>query len=192
LVLSCARFKRADYLLPAYPGVALFLGCVGEHWLRECAQPARRRALAGIALVASLMVALWVCRVDWQLPARESYRDYRMFAERIRLLAPRPEEVLFFRTEAHPLAFHVGRPLATVVQWGELETRLRQPGTHYIVTPPQYAQEVPLHVHDFHLESILLNTDLSGGEHEHPLALLRARCPLTAIRCPPSAKDNSG
>src|SRR5262249_13572560 len=28
LVLSCAGFKRGDYLLPAYPGVALFLGCV--------------------------------------------------------------------------------------------------------------------------------------------------------------------
>src|SRR4029077_14922427 len=28
LVLSCASFKRGDYLLPAYPGAALFLGCV--------------------------------------------------------------------------------------------------------------------------------------------------------------------
>ncbi len=28
--LSCASFKRGDYLLPAYPGAALFLGCVLE------------------------------------------------------------------------------------------------------------------------------------------------------------------
>src|SRR5262249_49575453 len=27
VVLSCARFKRADYLLPAFPGAALFIGC---------------------------------------------------------------------------------------------------------------------------------------------------------------------
>jgi 4-amino-4-deoxy-L-arabinose transferase-like glycosyltransferase len=31
-VLSCARFKRADYLLPAYPGAALFLGCMFVRW----------------------------------------------------------------------------------------------------------------------------------------------------------------
>ncbi len=28
--LSCMSFKRADYLLPAYPGAALFLGCWAE------------------------------------------------------------------------------------------------------------------------------------------------------------------
>lgn len=35
LLLSCFRFKRADYLLPAYPGAALFLGCVVEQWWRK-------------------------------------------------------------------------------------------------------------------------------------------------------------
>src|SRR5438552_2897804 len=37
--LSCMRFKRADYLLPAYPGAALLLGCILER-----AWPALRRA----------------------------------------------------------------------------------------------------------------------------------------------------
>ncbi len=32
LLLSCARYKRADYLVPAYPGAALFLGCVIVRW----------------------------------------------------------------------------------------------------------------------------------------------------------------
>src|SRR5439155_25744847 len=35
LVLSCSRFKRADYLLPAYPGAALFRGCAAERCYRE-------------------------------------------------------------------------------------------------------------------------------------------------------------
>jgi 4-amino-4-deoxy-L-arabinose transferase-like glycosyltransferase len=173
-VLSCARFKRADYLLPAYPGAAVFLGCVAEKWLREQRERVRRLALAGISTIAGLMVLVWLVQVELRLPAREPYRDYRVFADQIRRWAPRPEEILFFRTEAHPLAFHLGRPLAIVVQWGELNTRLLQPGTHYVVTPPRYAQETTLSVPGLCLETILRNTDLSGGEHERPLVLLRA------------------
>jgi 4-amino-4-deoxy-L-arabinose transferase-like glycosyltransferase len=33
--LSCMSFKRADYLLPAYPGFALFLGAAIEHWVKR-------------------------------------------------------------------------------------------------------------------------------------------------------------
>ena len=120
------------------------------------------------------MVLLWIARVEWQLPAKEPYRDYHSFADRVRGLAPRPEEVIFFRTEAHPLAFHLGRPLVIIVQWGELNARLLQPGTHYIVTPPQYAEECPLYLRNVRLENVVRNTDLSGGEHERPLVLVRA------------------
>ncbi|MHB1425730.1 MAG: ArnT family glycosyltransferase [Gemmataceae bacterium] len=175
LVLSCSRFKRADYLLPAYPGAAVFLGCIGQHWLSELDRKQRSFALVGIAAVAGLVAAGWLVRVEWQLPAREPYRDYRAFAARIRQFAPRPEEVIFFRTEAHPLAFRLGRPLAIVVQWEELNARLLQPGTHYIVTPPRYADGSPHFSQGIHLERILGNTDLSGGEHERPLVLLRAK-----------------
>jgi 4-amino-4-deoxy-L-arabinose transferase-like glycosyltransferase len=174
LVLSCSRFKRADYLLPAYPGAAVFLGCIAQHWLSELAPKRRRFAVASLAGLAGIMVVVWLIRVEWQLPARESYRDYRAFAAHIRQLAPRPNEVIFFRTESHPLAFHLGRPLALVVEWAELNTRLLQPGTHYIVTPPPYAKESPLDLQGIRLERVLGNTDLSGGEHEHPLVLLRA------------------
>jgi 4-amino-4-deoxy-L-arabinose transferase-like glycosyltransferase len=174
LLLSCSRFKRADYLLPAYPGAAVFLGCVAHRWLQERAEKPRRIALGGIAGLAGVMVLLWLVRLEWQLPANEPYRDYRMFAARIRGLAPQPDEVILFRTEAHPLAFHLGRPLAVVVQWGELNARLLQPGRHYLVTPPQYAEECPLYLRGVRLENVVRNTDLSGGGHEHPLVLLRA------------------
>jgi len=174
LVLSCSRFKRADYLLPAYPGAAMFLGCIGQHWLSALAPKQRRRAVAGFAGLVGIMVGIWLVRVEWQLPARESYRDYRAFAMRIRQFAPPSTEIVLFRTESHPLAFHLGRPLAIVVQWAELNARLRQPGTHYFVTPPQYAEESTRYLPGLHLERVLSNTDLSGGEHEHPLVLLRA------------------
>jgi len=192
LVLSCSRFKRADYLLPAYPGAAVFLGCVGQHWLSELASRQRRFAVAGLASLASIMMMVWLIRVEWQLPARESYRDYRAFAARVRQLAPCPEEVIFFRTEAHPLAFHLGRPLAVVVQWAELNTRLLQSSTQYIVTPPQYAEECPLYLHGLRLERVLGNTDLSGGEHEHPLVLLRSTRCLASGACQRPGESQPG
>jgi 4-amino-4-deoxy-L-arabinose transferase-like glycosyltransferase len=175
LVLSCSRFKRADYLLPAYPGAAVFLGCIGQHWLRELTPQRRRCTIAGLISLAGIMVMVWLVRVQWQLPAREPYRDYGVFAARIRQLAPCPNEVVFFRTEAHPLAFHLGRPLALIVQWPELKARLLQPGMHYLVTPPQYVEESRLALPGIRLERLLDNTDLSGGEHERPLVLLRVQ-----------------
>jgi 4-amino-4-deoxy-L-arabinose transferase-like glycosyltransferase len=191
LVLSCSRFKRADYLLPAYPGAAVFLGCAGQHWLRELGPKPRRFAVTGLAALAGSMVVLWLVRVEWQLPAREPYRDYRAFAARVRQLAPRPKEVIFFRTEAHPLAFHLGRPLAIIVQWGELNARLLQPGTHYIVTPPQYAEESFLYLQGLRLERVLGNTELSGGEHERPLVLLRAtKCLASGVASAPRWKPS--
>jgi 4-amino-4-deoxy-L-arabinose transferase-like glycosyltransferase len=173
LLMSLARFKRADYLLPAYPGAAVFLGCVGGHWLRHSAWGGRRGA-ALVAALAGAMVVVWLVRVEWLLPAREPYRDYRAFAAHVRRLAPPPAEVVFFRTEAHALAFHVGRPLAVVVQWGELRERLTRPGEHYVVMPPDSAAESGPLLPGVRLETVLHNTDLSGGEHERPLVLLRA------------------
>src|SRR5262249_36417428 len=51
-LLSCSSFKRADYLLPAYPGVAIWLGCVLERvYLR--ARPPLRRGWLATSLVAA-------------------------------------------------------------------------------------------------------------------------------------------
>ena len=173
-LLSCARFKRADYLLPAYPGAAVFLGGVGQRWLQTLTPKRRWIAVGCAAALAALMIVGWIVRVECKLPEDEPYRDYRRFAAQVRRLAPRPEEVIFFRTETHALAFHVGRPLAIVVQWGELSARLSRPGPHYIVTPPQYAEECRHSLRGVCLERVVANTDLSGGTHERPLVLLRA------------------
>jgi 4-amino-4-deoxy-L-arabinose transferase-like glycosyltransferase len=177
LVLSCARFKRADYLLPAYPGAALFLGCV---WSDEAA---RRRGLPRLGTALALlpagiavgMVLFWGVRVGWTLPAREPFRDYRAFAAEVRRRAPAPQPVYFFRTEAHALALHLGRPLAVLVQWEQLRGRLLRPGTHHVVLPPDCAAEAAGALPGVRLEEVLRNTDLSGGAHERPLVLLRAR-----------------
>jgi 4-amino-4-deoxy-L-arabinose transferase-like glycosyltransferase len=192
LVLSCARFKRADYLLPAFPGAALFLGCVLDRWLARCAgnpksetrnpKPIRissfgfRISLLGLIVLGA--VVGWVVRVDWVLPEQASFRDYTAFADQVRTAraagqaGPEPS-VTFFRTEAHALAFHVGRPLEVLVQWEQLRSQLETPGTHLVVLPPESAANAPRLLPGVSITELVRNTDLAGGRHERPLVLVQ-------------------
>jgi hypothetical protein len=171
LLLSCAQFKRADYLVPAYPGAAVLLGCLLERWL--CSEQ-RKRVLTGFAVVVAGMVVGWGVYLLWWLPQKESYRDYRVFASAVRQHAPTPAGVIFFRTEAHALAFRVGRPLDVLVEWQHLQARLEQPGPHYLVMPPDSAEQCPKFLRNIRVEEVCRNTTLAGGKHERPLVLLRA------------------
>jgi hypothetical protein len=173
-LLSCARFKRADYLLPAYPGAAFFLGCCLERRLLAASPRRLRAVLLGCTLaVAALTVAYRAWQVEWDLPAREPQRDYRRFAARVRREVPRPSPVTFFRTEAHALAFHLGKPVEVVVAWEQLRDRLGRPGRHYVVMPSRWLEGCRARLAGLCLEVVAHNTDFSGGKHERPLVLLR-------------------
>ena len=177
LVLSCAAFKRGDYLLPAYPGAALFLGTVFANEERRW-RPVRPRVVwIGLRLLPCLlaagMTAGWAAHVDGGLAEEEPFRDYRRFAAEVRSWAPQPEEVVFFRTEAHALAFHVGRPMTVLVEWSELQTRVIESGDRFVVMPEESAGQAPQELPELRFDEILRNTDLSGGRHERPLILLK-------------------
>jgi hypothetical protein len=177
--LSASRFKRADYLLPAYPGAALLAACT----LRDLVASQRwRRAFAGLAVVVLAVAAGWLVRLEAHLPAREPFRDYRPFAAAVRRHAPAPAEVVLFRTEAHALAFRLGRPVAVLVGWDELRARLTQPGSHHVVMPPSVAAELERQLPGVRLEEVARNTDLSGGAHERPLVHLRTVRPVVEKR----------
>src|SRR5205823_11215318 len=119
VVLSFAGFKRADYLLPAYPGAALFLGCVAE----RCYRLARRPAwlAAALAVVVAGCVAGWAYYLYHVLPRDEPALEYRRFAVAVRAHCPTPQPVIFFLVEAHPLAFHLGRPVDTIKEWENID-----------------------------------------------------------------------
>src|SRR5207248_623155 len=51
LVLSCAAFKRGDYLLPAYPGAALFLGSIFSNEERRWRDARPRAVWVGLCLL---------------------------------------------------------------------------------------------------------------------------------------------
>ena len=40
--------------------------------------------------------------------------------------------------QSHLLSYHLGPPLHTLVEWGELNERLAAPGPHFVVMPPEY------------------------------------------------------
>jgi hypothetical protein len=174
VVLSCAGFKRADYLLPAYPGAALLLGGVAERWYRSRVFQPRHLATA-LGLVAAVSALGWCYHLERDVANKEPAREYRHFAEEIRRLAPAPETVVFFRTESHALAFHVGRPLDILVQWPDLNARVAGSESTYVVMPVKVAEECPRHLRACRLEEVMRNTELAGGAHEKPLVLFRAR-----------------
>jgi 4-amino-4-deoxy-L-arabinose transferase-like glycosyltransferase len=171
VLLSCARFKRADYLLPAYPGAALFLaGTLGR---------GLRRSVPAAVVLLLLASCGWLVYLHGVLPREEPAREHWSFAREIRRQVPAPEPVLFFRTEAHPLAFHVGRPLEILIQWPQLQARLARPGT-YVVMPPRVYDLCLRELPDVRLVQMACNDALAGGRHEHPLLLLRSEGPPTA------------
>src|SRR5262249_19564427 len=116
-LLSCARFKRSDYLLPAYPGLALFLGCAAESWLRERSAAARRWAVRGFAATLAACGLAWLAFWQFVLPGQDAANRQAEFAARVRASLPPGQVVLFFRAESHALAFHLGRPLNTFLEW---------------------------------------------------------------------------
>ncbi|HEV3205131.1 MAG TPA: glycosyltransferase family 39 protein [Gemmataceae bacterium] len=175
-VLSCVGFKRPDYLLPAFPGAALFLGCVAERWYRNAQW--RRRLVVGFQLVVAGCLVGWFLHLNVFLPAREPSREYHRFAAAIRRYVPPPGLVLFFRTEAHALAFHLGPEIDTFLEWENLAIWTARPGCHYIVMPEACAREWSKYVTSGRLEEVVKSTDFVGaGQRERPLVLMRT-CPL--------------
>lgn len=172
-LLSLAQFKRADYLLPAYPGAALLIGCMGERWYRGVRERSRNVAVAcgGILLVACLGGWWWFRQ--YEEPKMEAARAQQAFAVHIREQAPVPQPILMFRVESHLLAYHLGRPIHTLVEWGELNERLAQPGTHWFVTRSEFVDECFTHVRTQRLRVEARSEDFSRARPHRPLVLIR-------------------
>jgi hypothetical protein len=176
--LSLMRFKRADYLAPAYPGLAIWLGFLADRWFSERTQAQAPRVWSmllsprTLGFTTVLCVAAWLSYVEWIEPARERGRPYRRFAEEIRRRTQHP--VIFFRAEAHELAFHVGPPLDTILEWENLDIWATQPQTIYFVMPADCARAWRQHLDKGRLEPVLASADLVERNRERPLLLMRS------------------
>jgi 4-amino-4-deoxy-L-arabinose transferase-like glycosyltransferase len=189
VVLSFMKFKRSDYLLPAYPGAALFLGGVAERWFlgwraRGAGQPRRLIGLARAALIPlamALVVAGWWFYLDRVVPSQEADHGYRTFAAAIRRKVPAPQPVILFRTKPHALTFHLGRPVDTLLEWENLDWWAGRAGCYYIVLPPAQAAAWPRHLRSGGLEEVFRSTDLPGNRGERTLILMRTLPPTPPL-----------
>jgi 4-amino-4-deoxy-L-arabinose transferase-like glycosyltransferase len=173
VVLSASKFKRADYLLPAFPGAAVALGCAAERWLASRERP-RSVTLAKWTFGVLVAGALAVWPVMWFAvePLEAAKQEKRPFAAAIRAHAPVPQPILLFRTESHLLAYHLGTPLHTLVEWGELKDALSAAGPHTVVMPPEYVEDAE-RVAGRKLVPVAALADFTTVKPPRPLVCLR-------------------
>ncbi|MBI2807152.1 MAG: glycosyltransferase family 39 protein [Planctomycetes bacterium] len=170
LFLSLMRFKRADYLLPAYPGLAIFLAVWAERWWTN-----RAPALwpqAGLAVVLVSCLTGWLAFNLLYLSSAEKAWPYRTIAEEIRGRTEKP--VIFFRAESHVLAYHLGQPVTTVLEWENLEIWANRPFPVYIVMPENCAWEWQERLPTTALREVLRTSAYPGHARDRPLVVLRS------------------
>ncbi|MBA4189080.1 MAG: hypothetical protein C0467_13865 [Planctomycetaceae bacterium] len=173
-VLSTAKFKRADYLLPAYPFAAIALGCVAEAWLASRTQPRTvRLAERTFAIVLAGVFVAWLVMTQFVESREQAREEKRRFAEMIRSHAPAPETILQFRMESHLLSYHLGSPVQTLVEWGELNDFLVVPGPRFVVMPPEYVYTASVICTSRKLVEIGKLEDFTSGKPHRPLVFLR-------------------
>ncbi len=174
VVLSTAKFKRADYLLPAYPFAAIALGCAAEAWLTSRTQ-ARTVRLAQWAFggIVAAMCITWLLMAIVMEPAEQAREEKRRFAEMIRSHAPAPAPILQFRMESHLLSYHLGQPVQTCIEWGELNDFLVVPGPRFVVMPPEYVFTAGQIATSRKLVVLGQLEDYTSGKPARPLVFLR-------------------
>jgi 4-amino-4-deoxy-L-arabinose transferase-like glycosyltransferase len=168
-LLSLSRFKRADYLLPAYPGLAIVLGC-----LLERLSSFRARWLSpGVFAACGAAVLIWFLLLNTIVPQLDAERSKSAFAAQIRNVAPSPQQVLFFRVEDHLLSFHLGTPLNSFLEWENLDVWAGRAGQHYIVMPADCAAAWRQYITSGTLEEVLRYSDRTDRDRPRDLVLIR-------------------
>jgi 4-amino-4-deoxy-L-arabinose transferase-like glycosyltransferase len=138
-LLSVSHFKRADYLLPAYPFAAIFIGCFFQNWWKNQPFTTQKYSLRLFHGLWITTIAGWIVMITMVEPRLRTDDGRYRFATSVRQIVPAPQPIIQFRMEDHLLSFHLGRPLETLVEWSDLNQRLTFSGPHYIIMPKEYA-----------------------------------------------------
>ena len=174
-VMSTAHFKRADYLLPAYPFAALALGCAGRSLAAfPDQQEYHSRGEVSVRRHARRRCARMGGDDDRYRAGGAGARKRSAGLPRPCAPAPRRRNtILQFRMESHLLSYHLGRPVHTLVEWGELNERLAVPGPHFVVMPPEYVFAASRIVTSRQLVEITRLEDYTAARPPRPLVFLR-------------------
>jgi hypothetical protein len=126
----------------------------------------------GALLVCGCLAGWWYFH-QYEEPKMEAARTQQAFAVHIREQATAPQTILMFRVESHLLAYHLGRPIHTLVEWGELNQLLAMPGPHYFVTRAEFVDECFDHIRTRSIRVIARSEDFSHAKPHRPLVLMR-------------------
>lgn len=171
LIMSAMQYKRADYLLPAYPGLALLIGIYIDAVLRQLSLPRILQAYR-LGLAAAVCIALgWFSYVQWIMPMWEPQRAMRPFAHLVRSYLPAPGQVILFRIDSHQLAWELGKRVDRIWEWENLSWWATRPAPVFVVMPENYANEVKDQLQSGELIRLSSNTELNHGKHDVPLVL---------------------
>lgn len=173
--LSVMRYKRPDYLLPAYPGLAVMLACVVDHWLAEQEQTRRRRMWFGVAATVAAVAGGWLLYVDLVLPRMEAQREFRQFAAAVRSQVPSPAQVILFRIDSHHLVFRLGPTTERLWEWENLDWWVGRPAQVWFIMPRHWAEQAAQHLQQGQLHEVLAIEHIVNDRHEQPLVLLTNR-----------------
>ena len=173
-VLSLVSYKRADYLLPAYPGAAIFLAVLLSDALKTFLSKGFLTTNMVFNSIAILLVASmigWVWFVDFYLPKLEPMREMKSAAKIIRKSTG--DSLLFFNMEAHALAFHLGKPVETVVGWENLSNAICAKNEAFVLTSPDYLDEMMQNFPRFKFDVLYLKKESETKGLSRPFVFIK-------------------
>ncbi len=170
-VMSVMQYKRADYLLPAYPGLALLIGISMDGWLAQLSEQ-RVWWFKRVSVMGVVCMALgWFTYIQWIMPMWEPQRAMKPFAHVVRGYLPAPGQVILFRIDSHQLAWELGKKVARIWEWENLSWWATRQAPIFVIMPENYAAEWKEQLKEGELIPLAHNKELSQGKHEVPLVL---------------------
>ena len=173
--LSISSFKRADYLIPAYPAASLIFAIYLNFILSE--SNIRLQKITKNSLIFgfsfTFFVFSWLLYVD--IPTKEPSRLARTWAAQTKKLIEEDEPIIFFGEEAHSLAFHLNRDHEVLGSPDDLREFMTHNKPTWVFTNPQVLNLWPSGPPGINWETVTSNIDEKDGRAPHkPLVLLKA------------------
>lgn len=172
-LLTLSQFKRADYLIPAYAGAAIGLGCVAERAYLTISIERRNPVLRWAATAFAGVVVAYVALEVTLVPRWNRQWERQTDAAAVRQHVHHGEQIIFFRVEDHLLAFHLGKPIATVLEWENLATWLARPQSCWVVMPAETAADWPVCSPPSTLHEVARLPDRTSRRRPRDLVLFR-------------------
>ncbi len=196
LLLSSSHFKRADYLLPLYPGLAIALAISVQKVYMvtiETTQKYRLVILKPSYLFPGILVLVCLIYLAYDqliLPKTSAPRMQKLFARAIRQQQRAPAKIILFRLESHLLAWHLKPDLQTVVEWHDINALLAEPGQHYFITQSAFIKECQQYIHSRKIEVVFSNEDCQNrisldepsGKHSRSSPTIKPQVSLVLLR----------